>query len=96
MLTLAQRISIYNILPWDRKFHLTYAILPRLSRVGYKHWLHWNSRTWSSSDVIVMLKRRNHVKLHLRVFRDFWKLIFKIKNSDEQQTKKSIIRVRIG
>ena len=33
-------------------FYLSYqAILPRLSREGYIHWLYWNSRTWSSSYV---------------------------------------------
>ena len=31
-------------------------ILARLSREGFIHWLYWNSRTWSSSDVIVILK----------------------------------------
>ena len=53
---LAHQIRISEILPWDRKSYLTYAILPRLSHEGYIHWLYWNSRTWSSSDVIVMLK----------------------------------------
>ena len=53
---LAHRIRIYDILPWDRKTYLTKAILPWLSREGYIHWLNWNSRTWSSSDVIVILK----------------------------------------
>ena len=41
---------------------------------GYIHWLYWNSLAWSSSDVSVMLKC---MKLHLSVFRDFWKLILK-------------------
>ena len=53
---LAHRIGISEILPCDRKSYLTHAILPRLSREGYIHWLYWNSRTLSSSDVIVMLK----------------------------------------
>ena len=36
-------------------FYLSYpAILPSLSREGYIYWLYWHSRTWSSSDVIVM------------------------------------------
>ena len=35
-------------------YNLTYVILPRLSREGYIHWLYWNSRILSSSDVIVM------------------------------------------
>ena len=33
------------------------------------------------------------MKLHINIFRDFWKLIFKIKNSGEQE-KESIIHVR--
>ena len=53
---LTYRIRISEILPWDRKSYLTQAILPRLSREAYVHRLHWNSRTWSSSDVIVMFK----------------------------------------
>ena len=53
---LAHRIRISEILPWNRKSYLTHAIFPRLSRVGYIHWLYWNFRTLSSSDVIVMLK----------------------------------------
>ena len=52
---LAHRIRISDILPWDRKSYLTHAILPRLSREGYLYWLYWNSCTWSSSEVIVML-----------------------------------------
>ena len=51
----AHWIRISEILPWDRKSYLTNAILLRLSREGYIHWLYWNSRTWSSSDVIVIL-----------------------------------------
>ena len=70
---LAHRIRISEILAWDRKPYLTQAILPRLSREGYIYWLYWNSSTWSSSDVIVMLKWRHHVKLHLSILRDFWK-----------------------
>ena len=53
---LAHRERISEILPWDRKSYLTEAILPRLSRKIYIHWLYWNSPTLSSSDVIVMLK----------------------------------------
>ena len=64
---LAHRIWIPEILPWDRKSYLTHAILPRLSREGYIHWLYWNSRTLWSSDVIVMLKWRHHVKWYLSV-----------------------------
>ena len=69
---LAHWIRISETLPWDRKSHLTHAILTRLSHEGYIHWFYWNSRTWSSSDVSVMLKWRYYVKLHLSVFRDFW------------------------
>ena len=71
----ANQIRISEILPWDRNSYLTHAILPRQSREGYIHWLYWSSRTWSSSDVIALLKWHHHVKLHLSVFRDFWKLI---------------------
>ena len=49
-------------------------ILPRLSRKGYIH-------CCSSSDFIVMFKWRHHVNLHRSVFRDFWKLILKLKKS---------------
>ena len=40
---LALRIRISEILPWGRISYLTHAILPRLSREGYIHWLYWNS-----------------------------------------------------
>ena len=53
---LAHRIGISEILLWVRKSYLTHAILLRLSLEGYIHWLYWNSRIWSPSDVIVMLK----------------------------------------
>ena len=55
---LAHRMKISKILPWDRNSHLTHthAILPRLSREVSVCWLYWNSRTWSSSDVIDMFK----------------------------------------
>ena len=53
---LVHRLRISEVLPCDRKYYLASAILPRLSREGYIHWLHWNSRIWSPSDVIVMLK----------------------------------------
>ena len=62
---LAHRIRLSEILPWDRKSYLIHAILPRLSCEGFILWLYWNSSTWSSSDVIVMLKWCHHVKLHL-------------------------------
>ena len=52
---LAHQIRISEILPWDRKSNLAHAILPRLSREGTIHWLCCNSRSLSSSDVIVML-----------------------------------------
>ena len=76
---LAHGIRISELLPWNRKSYLTHTILPRLSFEGYIHWLYWNSRTLSSSDVIVIIKWRHHVKLYLSVFRDFWKLIYKYK-----------------
>ena len=31
-------------------------IFSRLSHEGYIHWLYWNSRSWSSGDVIIMSK----------------------------------------
>ena len=68
-----------GFLPWDRKSHLTRAILPRLSHEGYIHWLYWNSSTCLSSDIIVMLKWRHHVKLYLSILRDFWELILRYK-----------------
>ena len=77
--TIAHRIRISEILPWDSKSYLTHAVLPRLSRECFIHWLYWNSRTWSSSDVIVMLMWRHHVKLYLSLFSDFLKLILKKK-----------------
>ena len=52
----AHGIRISMILRWDRKSYFNQAILLRLSREGYIHLLYWNSRTWSSSDVIGMLK----------------------------------------
>ena len=37
------------------------------------HWFYWNSRIWSSSEVIIMLKGRHHTRTsHLGVFRDLW------------------------
>ena len=65
---LAHLIRISDILPWDRKSS-------QASREGYIHWLYWNSRTWPSSDAIVMLKWRHRVISYLSVFMEFWKLI---------------------
>ena len=93
---LEHQIQISEILPWDRKSHLTHAILPRLSREDYIHWLYWNTRKLSSSDVIVKLKLRHRVKLYLSVFRDFWKLILKLKKNSGEQEKEPIIRLRVG
>ena len=49
--------------------------LPMLSYTGCHartvHWLYWNSRAWSSIEVIVMLKIRHHVMSHHSVFRNF-------------------------
>ena len=36
---LAHRIRISELLPWVIKSYFTQAILPRLSREGYIHWL---------------------------------------------------------
>ena len=78
---LAHRIRISEILPWDRKSYLTQAILPRLSREGYIHWLHWNSRTWSSNEVIHMLKWGHHKMSYLSILRNFWAPFSNIKCS---------------
>ena len=43
----AHQIRISEIVAWDGKSYPTQAILPRLSRESYIHWLFWNSRTWS-------------------------------------------------
>ena len=64
---LAHRIWISKFLPRNRKSYLTHAILPRLSHEGYIHWLYWNSRTWLSSDVIVMLMWCHYNMSHLSV-----------------------------
>ena len=96
---LAHRIRVSEILPRDRKSYLSHAILPSLSCEGSVRRLCWNSRTWSSSDVIVMLKCRHHVQLHLSVYSDFWKLILKqkrarkaIHNSREGRIEKNVSR----
>ena len=92
---LAHQIRISEILPWDRKFYLTHAILPRLSREGYIHWMYWNSRTWSSNDVIVMLKWRHHVQYCILAIQGLLEAYFKIKKQWWAR-KESIIRVRVG
>ena len=56
VIKLFHRIRISEILPWDRKSYLTHAILPRLSHEGFILLLYLNSRTLSSSDVIVIFK----------------------------------------
>ena len=80
---LAHRIrkDLSDILLWYRKSYLTHAILPRLSHEGFINWLFCNSRTLSSSDVIVTFLWRHHVKLHLTVLKDFSNLIFKQKKT---------------
>ena len=70
----AHRTGISEILPWDRRSYLTYVILPTLSHEAV-HWLYRNSRAWSSSDAIVMLKWHHHIMSHLSIFslfRNFW------------------------
>ena len=51
----------------------------------------------------IVVKRRHcyvkcfhHVKLHLSVFRDLWKLILDKKKNSKGQEKESIIPVRVG
>ena len=62
---------------WDLRFYpmIENLILTMLSYIGCHakavHWLYWNLRTWSASDVIVLLKRRHHVMPHLSVFMNF-------------------------
>ena len=60
MLLLADQILISEILPWDRKSYFTHVIFTRRKGPRAVHWLYWNSLTWSSSDVIVMLKWLYH------------------------------------
>ena len=43
------------------------------------HWLYWNSHTWSSGNLIVMLKWNHHIMSHLSIFRNFWEPFFKHK-----------------
>ena len=75
---LAQRIRICEILACVRNSYLTHVML--LSYPGCHertvHWLYWNSRRWSTRDVIVQSNWPHHVIMHLSIFRDFWKLIF--------------------
>ena len=42
-------------------------------------WLHWNTRAWSSSGVIVMLKWRYHIMSQFSVFRNFWESFLNMK-----------------
>ena len=55
---LAHWIRISDILSWVRNSYLTHVILSRLSYEGCTLvvLMYENSRTWSSSDVIVMSK----------------------------------------
>ena len=54
-------------------------ILPMLSYPGHwkaVHWLYWNSSAWSSSDVIVILKRCHHVMSYLGYSGTLWSLFY--------------------
>ena len=57
----------------------------RLSSESYIHWLYWNSRTWSSSDVIIVIMW-NCILAYLGTSGSL--------KSDEQENE-SIIRVRV-
>ena len=46
-------------------------------------WRTGNSRKYRQSNVYI--DQCDHVKWYLSLFRDFWKLIFKLKNSGEQE-----------
>ena len=69
---LAHQIVISGNLAWDRKSYLTHAILPRLSHEAVVHWLYWNSRIWSSSDIILMFKWCHHNMSQLSSFGNFF------------------------
>ena len=63
-------------------------------------WLYWNSGTWSSSDIIVMLKLHYHIMSHLSVFRNFLVNLGAFFNHTNavfngEQEKESTIRVRV-
>ena len=51
----------------------------RVSHVRAVHWLYWNSRTWSSSDVIVILNWRHYIMSYHSVFRNFWEPLLNMK-----------------
>ena len=93
---LTHRIRISEILQWDRKSYLIHAFLPRLSHERFVYWLYWNSRTWTSSNVIVMFKWRHHVKLHRSILRDFWKLIQKKKRKKKHWWARKRIHLSCG
>ena len=69
---------ISDILPLDRKSYLTHAILPRVVTWGLHTML---ILKLTHMVVIVILNWRHCVKLHLSVFRDFWKFFLKLKKS---------------
>ena len=69
----------FPLVSWVRCGTWLYRFLIFATLLTFIHWLYWNSRSLSSSDVIVMLKWRHQVKLYLSVVRDFWKLISKLK-----------------
>ena len=58
------------------------------------HWLYWNSRTWSSSDGVVMLKWPHHISCRISKYlgtsRSLSKLnIYEVFNNDQE--KESIL-----
>ena len=91
-LILAHRIRISEILPWDRKSYLTHAILLRLSYEGFIHWLYWNLRTLSQSDVVMT----SSCKIVSYRIQGLLKLTLKLKKNSDEKEKESIFRVRVG
>ena len=77
------RIFLHTIYGYLRFYTgIENLILPMLSYPSCHvlravHWLYWNSRTWSSSDVVVMVVSRHQCEIAYKLFRDFWKLILK-------------------
>ena len=65
---------------------------------GIVHWLYWNSYTWASSDVIIILMYGHHDMSHLSVTKNFCG-IFKHKMQclmgEQDKEKESIMSVRV-
>ena len=58
-----------------RKFYLTYPVLTRgkdKNRIAAR---------WQTSDVIDVIIWHTHVMSRLRIFRNFWSLLFKYKSA---------------